>query len=286
MLEKRSLFVVTGVPKSGTTWAHLLCDAHPEVRCYGEDDFNQFLPQIADAMNQYNRSSADRNRHLPSGKYARFSEGDLERIASVCIAIMLTEGGIPPVTKALGTKFNDMLTNNTRAYGEIFRNARIIHVLRDPRDALVSVFHHNHRVNPEFANKKWPRLLDVINDIGAVYAESIRNGLAIGDDHTGNYHEVRYEDLSRDPQRIARDMFEFLGVDTTGPVIKECCRATTFEKLSGGRRRGEEDRSSFMRKGSVGDWRQAFDDDCLAALEKTGIRDIVIELGYDFPNSG
>ena len=42
-------------------------------------------------------------------------------------------------------------------------------------------------------------------------------------------------------------------------VVRRCLDETSFEKLSGGRGPGEEDRSSLFRKGVLGDWQKHFD---------------------------
>jgi hypothetical protein len=36
----RQFFFVIGMPKSGTTWLQLLLDAHPEIQCHGESQFD------------------------------------------------------------------------------------------------------------------------------------------------------------------------------------------------------------------------------------------------------
>ena len=50
------------------------------------------------------------------------------------------------------------------------------------------------------------------------------------------------------------DPFEFLGVDADGPAVTARVAGASFQALSGGRTRGDEDRHSFFRKGVAGDW--------------------------------
>lgn len=59
-----------------------------------------------------------------------------------------------------------------------------------------------------------------------------------------------------------------------------CVEATSFEKMLGGRKPGEEDPGSFFRKGIAGDWENAFTGrDKQTLKEEAG--DLLIELGYE-----
>ena len=59
-----------------------------------------------------------------------------------------------------------------------------------------------------------------------------------------------------------------------------CVADSSFEKLTRGRGRGQEDRSSFYRRGAIGDWREHFDEEAIEAFAaKAG--DLLIQLGYE-----
>ena len=73
-----------------------------------------------------------------------------------------------------------------------------------------------------------------------------------------NYTEVRYEDLLHKPEKEVRRLLAFLGVDSDEKSVTRCIEAASFEKLSKGRKRGEEDPTSFFRKGVAGDWKLVF----------------------------
>ena len=64
-----------------------------------------------------------------------------------------------------------------------------------------------------------------------------------------NYTEVRYEDLLDHPHAEVGRLLGFLGVDTDETLVEHCVGSASFQKLSKGRRRGQEDPSSFYRKG-------------------------------------
>jgi hypothetical protein len=65
--------------------------------------------------------------------------------------------------------------------------------------------------------------------------------------------------------------------------VKQCVSSASFERLSRGRQRGEEDPSSFFRKGIAGDWQNVFtEEDKRVYKEEAG--SLLIELGYEDDN--
>ena len=95
-----------------------------------------------------------------------------------------------------------------------------------------------------------------------------------------NYCEVRYEDLVEKPEVAVRRLLEFLGAEAGEETVRRCVGSASFEKLAKGRKRGQEDPSSFFRKGVVGDWRNVFTErDKYVFKEEAG--DLLIKLGYE-----
>jgi hypothetical protein len=58
-----------------------------------------------------------------------------------------------------------------------------------------------------------------------------------------------------------------------------CVERSSFERLSGGRRPGDEDSSSHYRKGIAGDWRSVLDETALGHFESIA-GGLARELGY------
>lgn len=75
-----------------------------------------------------------------------------------------------------------------------------------------------------------------------------------------NVLELRMEDLSRTPEDGFSDIMRFTDFGIDDDVLASIMREHTFERESGGRRRGQEDRSHHFRKGVWGDWRNYFTD--------------------------
>ena len=99
-----------------------------------------------------------------------------------------------------------------------------------------------------------------------------------------NYAEVRYEDLLRRPEEEVGRVLRFLGADAGEGAVRRCVEAGSFERWTKGRGRGEEESTSFFRKGVAGDWRGVFNErDKQIIKEVTG--DLLIELGYEEDDS-
>lgn len=69
------------------------------------------------------------------------------------------------------------------------------------------------------------------------------------------------QDLGSDTPGTLEKTFRFLGVKCSQEIVESCCVDGSFERLSGGRSRGQENRESFFRKRIVGDWRNYLSDE-------------------------
>jgi hypothetical protein len=91
---------------------------------------------------------------------------------------------------------------------------------------------------------------------------------------------VRYEDLRQDtPGELQRVVNELSGRHLTYERAAEIAEKFSFVRQSG-RQPGEEDRESFMRKGTVGDWRNHFSMEARQVFDHYG-GDELIRLGYE-----
>jgi len=91
---------------------------------------------------------------------------------------------------------------------------------------------------------------------------------------------VKYEDLLQDTVAQTRRLVNFLGASSDKETVRRCIKKASFKKLSKGRKRGEEDPSSFFRKGVAGDWKNVFTErDRRIFQEEAG--NLLSKLGYE-----
>jgi Sulfotransferase domain len=188
--------------------------------------------------------------------------------------------------------------------------AKVIHIIRDGRDVAVSQLHHMWRgaaadggwfhVTPEelhIRDRYWKDPQELLGSGEGIFTEGRLREAAegwksdVGAAHRDgpvllgdNYTEVRYEDMLERPEEEFGRLFRFLGARAGKDRVARCVEATSFEKRSGGRERGQEDPRSHERKGIAGDWRNVFTErDRIIFKEIAG--DLLIELGYEKPEA-
>jgi hypothetical protein len=208
--------------------------------------------------------------------------------------------------KLVGDKSPLLNADFIEEVSRIYPEARVIHIVRDGRDQAVSMLHHvwNRSTDQggvqtlkpgEFerreAYRKDPKKLLQTGE-GMFTEERLRGAARSWNARVGktaqdgpallgpNYTEVRYEDLLERPNEEVGRLAGFLGADTREKAVQQAVDSASFEKLSKGRERGQEDTSSFYRKGIAGDWNNYFTErDKEIYKEEAG--ELLIRLGYE-----
>ncbi|MFN3930576.1 MAG: sulfotransferase family protein [Brevundimonas sp.] len=271
-----ALFFALGVPKSGTTWVERALNAHPEVVCKGEGKFHYFRDRLADAGKTYNAFMTERNmRVFGEAVFPRLNIDEVDAVFKAFVETRMRRDGPFPGARRLGCKDPDFGLY-IEEYAALFPDIDYVHIIRDPRDTALSMLRHMERVHPEV---RFPSIEASLKDTALGWRNYITSVRAETERHGLSCLEFTYEAMKADPQAALGRVFEFLGVDASPTVVAACVAATRFERLSQGRQPGQEDRSSFYRRGVAGGWR----DELSAAqaeliLEAAG--PIAAELGY------
>jgi hypothetical protein len=294
-------------------------DSHPEILCKGEGRFfaadwrrANFDPQGTQALasslyyallhSEYLRLWVERSVWAREGEAARHLD-NLTRLATEhFLARRLGETN----KKLVGDKSPLLGADFIQEVSRIYPEARVIHIIRDGRDQAVSMLHHvwNRSTDQggvqtlmpgeferrEIYRKDPQRLL--LTGEGMFTEERLRGAARSWNARVGrtaedgpallgpNYTEVRYEDLLERPHEEVARLAGFLGADTREKAVQQAVRSASFERLSKGRERGQEDTSSFYRKGVAGDWTNYFTErDKEIYKEEAG--ELLIRLGYE-----
>lgn len=235
---------VVGCQRSGTTWVQLLLARHPLVSTANETHMvNRFLGPAVRAWDEL--AGDPRDVGLPTlctGPEFLDTVRDLGR----GILARIAEPGAPVVVEK---------TPDHALWGDeiltLFPDARILHVVRDPRDVCSSLLaagrgwgsHWAPRSTYEAAHR-WNR-----------YVEAAR-GIRPGD---GDLHlEVRYEDLHADARGELGRMMEWLGLEHGDDFLTRAVEATEISRLREGGEEGPWDLADepdgFFRRGETGSW--------------------------------
>ncbi|KAH0622456.1 hypothetical protein JD844_024786 [Phrynosoma platyrhinos] len=142
----------------------------------------------------------------------------------------------------------------------IFRNkAKVLVLIRNPKDTLVSFFHFNNNT-PAFPKRTWDAYFtDFMN--GKVswgfYFDFVKEWDKHIDDE--NVTAVSYEDLKENPNLGVKRIAKFLGFSLTEEEIQSVVEKSSFKTMKDS---GQETLGAFgdiiFRKGAVGDWKTLF----------------------------
>ncbi len=254
----RTNFFVVGCQKSGTTWVQRLLNGHPQACCHGESRFaSTLIPSISQSLKTYNDAQK-------AGELGCYSQADLFDLSAVAIGLRFaawieTCGKDPAEILAIGEKTPEH-ARGLDILDTALPGMRAIHVVRDPRDVVVSGWHHNLRQNHHKFSGAFPTM--------AKYAEYtlqhhwlpyVIDARAWGAIHPNRYCEVRFASLVHAPLPTLRRLLAFLDLDHSNLAIHQCQRAGEPAKADAapkspitwtGKTSG-----SFYRRGIPGAWR-------------------------------
>ena len=313
------VFFVTGVGKSGTSWLMRTLDGHPEILCKGEGRFfgadwrrANFDPEGTRALasslyyalldSEYLRLWVERSVWAREGDASRHLD-NLTRLATEHFLM----GRLRETNKKLvGDKSPLLNADFIEEVSRIYPEARVIHIIRDGRDQVVSMLHHVwnrstdrggvqtlkpgeferreiYRQDPQKLLQTGEGMFTEERLRGAARSWNARVGKTTQDGPAllgPNYTEVHYEDLLERPNEEVGRLAKFLGADAREKAVQQAVNSASFQKLSKGRERGQEDTSSFYRKGIAGDWKNYFTErDKKIYKEEAG--ELLIRLGYE-----
>ena len=164
----------------------------------------------------------------------------------------------------------------------------LIYLVRDGRDVIVSYFYYLKKFFPDAflrtVNRSgWRQILRLFsqqNDFRTFMKRFTREWVSHVDYWLNRNPDVlvRYEDLKSDPLATLRTVFTALQIEVPDQIIQEAVEIFSFRKMSG-RKEEEENKSSFYRKGIIGDWRNHFSPDDKDYFSKKAFI-VMSRLGY------
>jgi Sulfotransferase family len=267
---------ITGCPKSGTTWLSTTLNGHPNVVAAGEGRFAwRLFPLIQQAGGIFNTDQKNNG----ASEQAYIYDAELQLIMrslseAVFLRYLVASGKAPNTVGVLADKTPQHILS-VPLLRTLYPSCKFINIVRDPRDAATSALFHLAKDDPRptdkyvesFITESWRLHVEA-----AVAAEKQLGASVI--------LNVRYEDMHRDDRGTIRRCLEHIGVDNSESSVELCVRSGSFEKLSGGRKRGETDSKSFYRSGTVGDWQNHLEPS-LARRCCQAVKSLMDHFGYE-----
>lgn len=267
---------VVGFPRSGTTLVRAVLDAHPDCAVPYEGGF---IVKLAAARTDYERPEGfdvarfvhDLRGFGPFGYWALSPDDVRDDLADPPV------GGVADAIRRLyalygrrqgKSRFADKTPGNLlelETLSELFAEARFVHVIRDGRDAALSL------VQAPFGT---PRLLEA----AILWRSWLAAGRAVGARlGPGQYLEVRYEELVSDFEAVVRAIADFIQLPFDPCMLRYADRAP---ELMDGRLGYPEQHQRLREQPSKRrDWRSEMSAANARAFELLA-GDMLAELGY------
>jgi lipopolysaccharide transport system ATP-binding protein len=143
--------------------------------------------------------------------------------------------------------------------------SRSFFLMRDLRDSLVSLYFSlskTHAVTDEFVERGRGALTGLSQEDGLrmLIEQNAYNFVRIQSSWLADAPRCfRFEDLVMDPISGFTEIFrKNLELEIHPDRLRAVCEKFSFERMSGGRRQGQQDTGSHLRSGKPGNWREHF----------------------------
>lgn len=201
-----------------------------------------------------------------------------------------------PFPRNTTPKFEESILHSHFNYHNNFD--KIIYILRDGRDIMVSAYYYMLTLKPKANNQRankyrkdlgFKDFNDIKTNLPSFIEYFMENYTVLGkhttwQDHTNLHtdnekiHFVKYEDMLHDAAKQLQDSIRFLGRKPKLDLDK-VAEEFTFENQTK-RKAGVEQKTSFLRKGIAGDWKNNFSKEAAIIFDQYA-GNVLIKLAYE-----
>src|SRR5512140_42893 len=274
----RDKFFIFGHARSGTTLLTRLVRLHPEVHCNYQAHFFTRRPLLKSLVN-----TPEAEEWLTRKSNRWNHGGDLSAVMLRAAADFIMEREAAAEGKHIvGDKspLSNIHGQAVRELASIYPDAKLIYIVRDGRDVLVSERFRNFVEESKFLSSEDRRIVEAlrkdpeaftrgkrslfspafirrmatswVTDVTEIEAEGKRLFAA-------SFLGLRYEDLLREPFEETAKVWRFLGVKRVGGGLARDVQAEMASNPDEEwQSRRNEDIASFLAKGQAGNWRALF----------------------------
>ncbi|HXF84735.1 MAG TPA: sulfotransferase [Anaerolineales bacterium] len=296
----REKFFIFGHARSGTTLLMRLVRLHPEVHCNYQAHFFTRKPLLKSLVD-----SADIEEWL-TRKSNRWNQGrDLSPLVLRAAADFIMEREAVRAGKRIVGDKSPSSTIHAQVVRDayaLYPDAKIIYIIRDGRDVLISERFRNFVEESKFLTAEDQRIIaDLRADPApfsdgrrSIFTETFIRNIAKrwADDLTeidaeaqklygANYLSLRYEDLLASPFEEMTKVWKFLGVKKISKTLSKAIQAEMSsnpdEEWQAQRNEGI---ASFLPKGQAGNWQRLFTARDKAVFKEVAGK-VLVRWGYE-----
>lgn len=292
-------FFISGHARSGTTLLMRLLRLHPEVHCNYQAHFFTRQPLLKSLVN-----TPEAEEWL-TRKSNRWNQGrDLSPLILRAAADFIMERDAAKVGKQIVGDKSPSSTIHGQAVRDlhaVYPDARLIYIVRDGRDVLISERFRNLVEESKYLKSEDKRIIEELrkdqtpftNGTRSIFTESVIRRVASGwvknlqetDEESRrlfgeHYRSVRYEDLLAHPFDEMQRLWGFLGVQADPSLEKAIVEEMSSNPDEEWQAKRNENIASFLPKGQAGNWQRLF-----TARDKSVFKDVAGEMlvkwGYE-----
>ena len=193
---------VGGVPRSGTTLARAMLDAHPDIRC-GEE--TRVIPRIISMRSRWNKSQKESNRLREAG----ISDETLDSATRAFISEIIINHG--KLSRYLCNK-DPLVLNYMPELTRIFPRSKFVLMIRDGRAVAYSIVSRNVTISGVNSKSYLSAALFWNKVVQRMSTECVN--------HRDRCMVVYYEELVSDPKLWMTNILKFLGIPWHDNVLR------------------------------------------------------------------
>lgn len=273
ILDQDYLFII-GAPRSGTTWLQWMIGSHPQVCTSAELTlFSAYIKPWFDRWHGQKQATEAEDR-VTYGLYYVWPQDEFEGWLRQFIAetYRRVRAAKPDATCILDKHPTD--STAVDVIHHFLPQARFIHIIRDGRDASLSMLDAGAKVGFR-SGQQWAPAASHWNRMARAAFDARQ--------YADQYLEIRYEDLLADPHAVMRRVFDFAALpitdDELAQIIAEHRIDVLKERRASAAVAGLVVPEGHYNKGVAGRWRDAMtDEDCVVFEDLAG--ELLAELGY------
>jgi len=210
---KNKIFFTGGIIKSGTTLVQKMLDIHPDICCRKEQDLNALLKFF-----------------ITEGESLKpFVDGfNLKNYFPLMIEKILANNCNK---KLMGLKENKFLLDNIYEIFQIFEDVKIIFIVRNPIDNLLSWWDHHLRLTDLGMIDQNIDQHDFLISNAKMWSKINEKIISSSQHYPSDILIVRYEDILAHKVEILEKICSFLDVNLNKNIIDDIIKRTAFSKM-------------------------------------------------------
>ena len=288
----REKFFIFGHARSGTTLLMRLLRLHPEVHCNYQGHFFTRQPLLKSLVD-----TPEAEEWL-ARKSNRWNRGrDLSPLVLRAAADFIMERDAAKQGKRIVGDKSPSSTIHGQAVRDmhsLYPDAKLIYIVRDGRDVLVSERFRNLVEESRFLKTEDKQIVEGLrkdpgqftNGTRSIFTESVirrvstgwvKNVQEIGDEGRSlfgkNYYSLKYEDVLDRPFEEMQRLWNFLGVQAAQSLEDSIINEMVSNPDEEWQSKRNEDIASFLSKGRAGNWQRLF-----TGRDKAAFKDVAGEM--------